>query len=230
MTSLYLYDNQLTGSIPSQLDNLSNLEFLSLSDNKLCGEIPVELKNLSNISSLKLDNNHLTASDSELIAWLDSHNPGWKTTQTSCPAALFLLTRYSVTENGGQVSITVIRVGNGAISVNYATTDGTATAGSDYIQSTGTLSWADGDSTNKTITITIIDDDTFENSETFINPETFTITLTSPINGAILDNATIIINENDPFDCTAVTEIPSTECEVLVALYNSTDGPILYYK
>jgi len=25
-------------------------------------------------------------------------------------------------------------------------------------------------------------------------------------------------------DCAAVTEIPSTECEALVALYNSTDG------
>jgi hypothetical protein len=55
------------------------------------------LKNLSSIplpdqygAKLKLDNNHLIppnvgTSDSELIAWLDSHNPGWETTQTPCP-------------------------------------------------------------------------------------------------------------------------------------------------
>ncbi|MEN8216452.1 MAG: leucine-rich repeat domain-containing protein [Pseudomonadota bacterium] len=77
---LQLNNNRLTGSIPSELGNLSDLESLFLSDNKFCGEIPVELKNMSNIS---LGNNHLTASDSELIAWLDSYNPGWETTQTS---------------------------------------------------------------------------------------------------------------------------------------------------
>ncbi|MEN8216334.1 MAG: hypothetical protein ABFS56_08145 [Pseudomonadota bacterium] len=59
------------------------------------GELnPVELKNLSNISlpeywgaKLELDNNHLTATNSELVAWLDERNPGWETTQTSCPIA-----------------------------------------------------------------------------------------------------------------------------------------------
>lgn len=29
----------------------------------------------------------------------------------------------------------------------------------------------------------------------------------------------------DDFDCQDVTEIPCDECEALVALYNSTDGP-----
>jgi hypothetical protein len=73
------------------LSNLSNLWWLWLHNNELCGEIPVELKNLNiplpdqDGSYLKLDNNHLTASDAELIAWLDSHNPGWETTQTPCP-------------------------------------------------------------------------------------------------------------------------------------------------
>jgi len=77
---------------------LSSLEWLYLDSNQLCGEIPPELKNLSTIplpdqydgAKLKLDNNHLTASDSELITWLDSHNPGWKSTQTPCPPQIEL--------------------------------------------------------------------------------------------------------------------------------------------
>ncbi|MEN8218846.1 MAG: hypothetical protein ABFS56_21220 [Pseudomonadota bacterium] len=71
---------------------------------------PVELKNLSNIdlpeqwgAKLTLDNNHLTASDSELIAWLDSHNPGWDETQTPCPQQecklQFSSATYSINEN-----------------------------------------------------------------------------------------------------------------------------------
>jgi hypothetical protein len=90
LKGLYLHDNQLSGSIPSELGNLINLMVLWLHNNQLCGEIPVELKNLSNISlpnqyraELKLDNNHLTVSDSQLVAWLDSHNPGWNLTQTA---------------------------------------------------------------------------------------------------------------------------------------------------
>jgi len=182
---------------------LSNLQSLYLYSNQLCGEIPLELKNLSNIplpdqygSKLRLDNNHLTASDSELIAWLDSHNPGWNTTQTSCPVVTtlqFSSATYSVTENGGQATITVTRAGanNGAISANYATTDGTATAGSDYTQTTGTLYWSYGDSADKTITIAITDDGDSEGNETF------TITLTDPISGENLDNATVTISDDD---------------------------------
>jgi len=72
------------------LGNLSNLSLLWLDNNELCGEIPVELKNLSSISDLKLNGNHLTASDSELIAWLDEHDPYWETAQTPCPPQIDL--------------------------------------------------------------------------------------------------------------------------------------------
>jgi Leucine-rich repeat (LRR) protein len=134
----------------------------------------------------------------------------------------FSSTTYSVAENDGFVTINVSRAGdnNGAVSANYATTDGTATAGNDYTQTTGTLSWAYGDSTDKTITIATIDDNQFEEFETF------TITLTDPVSGENLDNATIIISDSDPIDCAVVTEIPSTECDALVALYESTNGAL----
>ena len=46
VTGLYLWDNQLTGSIPLQLGNLSNLETLFLSDNQLTGCIPEGLQDV----------------------------------------------------------------------------------------------------------------------------------------------------------------------------------------
>ncbi|MEN8219934.1 MAG: Calx-beta domain-containing protein, partial [Pseudomonadota bacterium] len=215
---LDLSNNQLTGTIPSELANLRDV-WLLLNNNQLCGEIPAELKNRS--SRLELDNNHLTADDPELIEWLNKRNPNWKDTQTSCSTATlqFKLTTYSVTESDGFITINVIRTGdnNGTVSANYATIDNTAIFGSDYTQTTGTLSWADGDSTDKTITIPIIDDNKFEDIETF------TISLTDPVSGENLDNATVIVSDSDLI-CTIVTEIPSTECDALIALYNSTNG------
>ncbi len=59
---LWLNINQLTGSIPTELGNLSNLESLWLYSNQLTGSIPTELGNLSNLVSLRLDSNRLTGS------------------------------------------------------------------------------------------------------------------------------------------------------------------------
>ncbi|MDB5970428.1 MAG: hypothetical protein JWQ90_2878 [Hydrocarboniphaga sp.] len=76
---------------------------------------------------------------------------------------------YSVIENGGQLSISVSRSGgsSGAASVDYASTNGTATAGSDYVAQSGTLDWADGDATDKIISLEISDDSQLEPDETF---------------------------------------------------------------
>ncbi|MFC1575920.1 Ig-like domain-containing protein, partial [Gemmatimonadota bacterium] len=57
---LNLISNQLTGSIPSELGDLSNLTHLHLTSNQLTGSIPPELGNLSNLSSLHLHSNQLT--------------------------------------------------------------------------------------------------------------------------------------------------------------------------
>ena len=54
--------NQLTGSIPSQLSNLSELTSLSLNGNRLTGAIPPELGGLNNLQILLLDYNELTGS------------------------------------------------------------------------------------------------------------------------------------------------------------------------
>lgn len=62
LTALYLYNNQLTGSVPTTLGNLTKLNHLALSSNQLEGDIPSELGNLSDLQFLYLNNNQLTGS------------------------------------------------------------------------------------------------------------------------------------------------------------------------
>ncbi len=57
---LELGNNNLTGEIPKEFGNLSNLQRLELGNNNLTGEIPKEFGNLSNLRRLALDNNQLT--------------------------------------------------------------------------------------------------------------------------------------------------------------------------
>ena len=60
VTRLWLNGNQLSGPIPPELGNLSNLEWLNLYDNQLSGPIPPELGSLSNLEELLLYNNQLS--------------------------------------------------------------------------------------------------------------------------------------------------------------------------
>ncbi|WP_158594718.1 Ig-like domain-containing protein [Ulvibacterium marinum] len=60
LTKLYLSNsNGLTGSIPSSLGNLLNLTELHLNNNGLAGSIPATLGNLTNLTLLALNNNNL---------------------------------------------------------------------------------------------------------------------------------------------------------------------------
>ena len=54
-----LKNSNLTGSIPSQINNLINLTNLNLEQNILTGEIPSELYDLTNLQDLDLGNNNL---------------------------------------------------------------------------------------------------------------------------------------------------------------------------
>ena len=60
VTGLFLWDNRLSGSIPSELGDLSSLKRLNLNGNELSGAIPPELGNLSELSYISLRSNQLT--------------------------------------------------------------------------------------------------------------------------------------------------------------------------
>jgi Leucine Rich Repeat (LRR) protein len=62
VTGLVLFDNLLSGSIPSVLGNLTNLQSLQMYFNRLTGPIPPELGSLTNLTSLDLSNNQLIGS------------------------------------------------------------------------------------------------------------------------------------------------------------------------
>ena len=76
---------------------------------------------------------------------------------------------YPITELDGAATITVHRQfgSHGVVTVNYATSDETATQPSDYTVTSGTLTWADGDTADKTFAVPIINDTINEGNETF---------------------------------------------------------------
>ena len=91
---------------------------------------------------------------------------------------------YSVLETAGTATITVNRISGylGAASVSYATSDGTGLAGTNYLATSGTLTWTAGDPNPKTFTIGILNDNLAAGNKT-VN-----ITL-SNVTGAILNDS-----------------------------------------
>lgn len=94
---------------------------------------------------------------------------------------------------GGTLVFTVTRSGDAsvAIAVNWATSNGTAIAGSDYNAGSGALTFAAGE-TSKTINVATIDDSTVEGTETMsvvLSGATGPATIsTASASGTISDN------------------------------------------
>ena len=80
----------------------------------------------------------------------------------------FSIDSIRVLEDVGVLNVTVLRKGGSAgnLTVDYATTDGTATAGQDYTSTSGTLTFSGGE-TSKSFQIPILDDAVTEPDEAF---------------------------------------------------------------
>src|SRR5262249_34267314 len=134
-------------------------------------------------------------------------------TPTPQPGTLqFSNATYAVNESGGTATITVTRTGgsDGSVTVHYATSDCTATAGSDYTAVSGTLTFAAGE-TSKTFTVPILDDTPAEANDT-VN-----LTPSSPTGGATLGSqatATLTIQDDDvpaPAQAPTITQQPASQ-------------------
>src|SRR5262249_17482972 len=92
------------------------------------------------------------ASENATVAARPKLSTRYTVTSSTFPGPLqFSSSSFSVNENQGTATVTVTRAGGsqGSVTVHYATSDGDATAGADYTATSGTLIFADGE-TSKT--------------------------------------------------------------------------------
>ena len=148
-----------------------------------------------------------------------ANNTATLTVNRARPGALqFSASTFSVSEGGRQAAVTITRAGgtDGAVSVDFNTSDGTAVAGSlrtnlrgggDYQQTSGTVTFSDGQ-TSQTVMVPINNDLQIENSETIH------LTLSNSTGGATLgsqNTALLTILDNDPQVAFALTKSSGSE-------------------
>lgn len=113
---------------------------------------------------------------------------------------------YSTNEAAGALTVTVERVdgSDGAASVKYGTTAGTAKGGKDFTPRTGTLKWTAGDQSPKTFQVPIKNDTAKEQEESFV------IKLSKATGATIgTSSATVTIQDDDNPTCDAALTTPS---------------------
>ena len=100
-----------------------------------------------------------------------------------------------VNENSGETldfTVSLSRAASGTVTVDYATSDVTATAGADYTAASGVLTFAPGE-TQKTVSVAVLEDAHDDTGETL------TLTLSNPTGAVIADaEATGTIVNTDP--------------------------------
>lgn len=120
----------------------------------------------------------------------------------------FSVTGGSLVEgNAGSTNLTftITRTsGLTAASVNYTTANGTATAGSDYTATGGTANFAIGE-LSKTVLVPVIGDTVVENDETF------SLTLSAPVNGKIAAGSATGTIANDDLPTIAISDAAVVE-------------------
>lgn len=150
--------------------------------------------------------NGLVETDEEFYAVLDNPSTGVQILPAQPATATivihdndagFLLSSaaYRVSEGAGLATITVLRTNymSNLVSVAYATVDGTAHSGLDYIATNGVLDFTNNE-VSKTFTLPILDDSLIQGDHTFV------VRLLNPSASAQLlypSNATVTIVDND---------------------------------
>ena len=112
-------------------------------------------------------------------------------------------------------AVTLSLASSNEVTVDYATSNGTAGAGSDYTAATGTLTFAAGTTTAQAIRVPIVDDTVDEEEE-----ETFAVTLRNPANAHLAGAAATLavtgtITDNDD---------PAVTVAFAAGAYTATEG------
>jgi hypothetical protein len=167
-------------------------------------------------------NNDLLAEGDENLSFKLTNPQGGATFSAITNAALTIKddessislsnTTYSVSEAGANVTVTLVRSGplSASNSVDFATVNGTAIGGSDFIATNGTVTFPANTST-RTVSIKIINDAIVESDENF------KFTLLNPSAGVqfgTVTNATVTILNDD---------FPGT-IQFSASSYNGTEG------
>lgn len=113
-------------------------------------------------------------------------------------------------------TVSLDRPATSVVTINYGTADGAAKAGADYVSSSGTLSFAPGE-TAKTVGVTIINETETEASEAF------NLVLANPSANSTLGTATgtATIKQNDGINDTNVITVDNP-------FVNESDGILLF--
>ena len=139
-----------------------------------------------------------------------SRSQGLGTIRNDDPLSVVSVSGVSVTEgNAGTSSavftVTLSPVSGQAVTVGYATADGTATAGSDYVAQAGMLTFAPG-ATTRTVSVVVNGDTLSEGNETF------GVTLSTPVNATIGQaTGTGTIANDDPLPTLTIADVTVNE-------------------
>lgn len=151
--------------------------------------------------------NHLVLRGNSLYAF--THGRGtWRVTTVTGPSLAIDDVTATEGNSGTQgfvftVSLSQAAVGNEA--VDFATANGSATAGSDYTATSGTLTFGAGTS-SQTLSVSVGGDTLFENDETF------SVNLSNPQNAQIADSiGTGTITNNDAAPSLSIGDVTVTE-------------------
>jgi len=124
------------------------------------------------------------------------------------PPPSFAIGNATAVSEGSPLTFTVTKTGTTSsnYSVSYATTGGTATSGSDYTATSGTLIFAAGGTSSQTVSVPTLTDSVVE------SPETVLVTLSSPTGGATISasQGSGTINDNTPSNLPPVANADAT--------------------